>query len=29
VVDGGWLAGRLEPGLPGSDLATPGMGYNA
>jgi 3alpha(or 20beta)-hydroxysteroid dehydrogenase len=29
VVDGGWLAGRLEPGLPGSDLAVDGMGYNA
>jgi NAD(P)-dependent dehydrogenase (short-subunit alcohol dehydrogenase family) len=29
VVDGGWLAGRLEPGLPGSRLQTEGYGYNA
>ena len=29
VVDGGWLAGRLEPGLPGSNLQIPGFGYNA
>ncbi len=29
VVDGGWLAGRLEPGLPGSDVALGGTGYNA
>ena len=29
VVDGGWMAGRLEPGLPGSDVAVGGMGYNA
>ena len=29
VVDGGWLAGRLEPGLPGSDAAVAGSGYNA
>ena len=29
VVDGGWLAGRLEPGLPGSDAAVAGTGYNA
>jgi 3alpha(or 20beta)-hydroxysteroid dehydrogenase len=28
VVDGGWLAGRIEPGLPGSDLAASGWGYN-
>ena len=28
VVDGGWLAGRLEPGLPGSDVQTSGYGYN-
>jgi 3alpha(or 20beta)-hydroxysteroid dehydrogenase len=28
VVDGGWLSGRLEPGLPGTDLAISGMGYN-
>ena len=29
VVDGGWLAGRLEPGLPGSRVQTEGYGYNA
>ena len=29
VVDGGWLAGRLEPGLPGSSAQTAGYGYNA
>lgn len=28
VVDGGWLAGRLEPGLPGTDVAQAGWGYN-
>ncbi len=28
VVDGGWLAGRLEPGLPGSNLMIEGFGYN-
>jgi 3alpha(or 20beta)-hydroxysteroid dehydrogenase len=28
VVDGGWLSGRLEPGLPGTDLAPSGFGYN-
>ncbi len=27
VVDGGWLAGRLEPGLPGGGFG-PGTGYN-
>jgi NAD(P)-dependent dehydrogenase (short-subunit alcohol dehydrogenase family) len=29
VVDGGWLTGRLEPGLPGSSATTEGFGYNA
>lgn len=29
AVDGGWLAGRLEPGLPGSAAQTSGYGYNA
>jgi 3alpha(or 20beta)-hydroxysteroid dehydrogenase len=29
MVDGGWLAGHIEPGLPGSQLSTPGFGYNA
>ena len=29
VVDGGWLTGRLEPGLPGSSATTKGFGYNA
>lgn len=29
VVDGGWLTGRLEPGLPGSSAQTSGYGYNA
>ncbi len=29
VVDGGWMSGRLEPGLPGSDVGTAGYGYNA
>jgi 3alpha(or 20beta)-hydroxysteroid dehydrogenase len=29
VVDGGWMAGRLEPGLPGSAAQTQGYGYNA
>ena len=29
VVDGGWLSGRLEPGLPGSSATTEGFGYNA
>lgn len=29
VVDGGWLAGRLEPGLPGSPTQVAGYGYNA
>ena len=28
VVDGGWLAGRLEPGLPGSPAQQQGYGYN-
>ena len=28
VVDGGWLSGRLEPGLPGTDIAMSGWGYN-
>jgi 3alpha(or 20beta)-hydroxysteroid dehydrogenase len=28
VVDGGWMAGRLEPGLPGGGFET-GYGYNA
>jgi len=28
VVDGGWLAGRIEPGLPGTDLTIEGWGYN-
>jgi 3alpha(or 20beta)-hydroxysteroid dehydrogenase len=28
MVDGGWLAGHIEPGLPGSLMSTPGMGYN-
>jgi 3alpha(or 20beta)-hydroxysteroid dehydrogenase len=28
VVDGGWLAGRLEPGLPGSAAQQAGYGYN-
>lgn len=28
VVDGGWLSGRLEPGLPGSPAQTSGYGYN-
>ena len=28
VVDGGWLAGRLEPGLPGTNVALEGWGYN-
>ena len=28
VVDGGWLAGRLEPGLPGTNVAQAGWGYN-
>ncbi|HEY2302594.1 MAG TPA: glucose 1-dehydrogenase [Acidimicrobiales bacterium] len=27
MVDGGWLAGRLEPGLPGGGFE-PGLGYN-
>ena len=29
VVDGGWLTGRLEPGLPGSSAMQGGYGYNA
>lgn len=29
VVDGGWMAGRLEPGLPGSSAQAQGYGYNA
>jgi 3alpha(or 20beta)-hydroxysteroid dehydrogenase len=29
VVDGGWMSGRLEPGLPGTDVAMEGWGYNA
>jgi len=29
VVDGGWLAGRIEPGLPGTDAAASDWGYNA
>lgn len=28
VVDGGWLAGRLEPGLPGTNLQQSAWGYN-
>lgn len=28
VVDGGWMAGRLEPGLPGSSVQITGFGYN-
>jgi 3alpha(or 20beta)-hydroxysteroid dehydrogenase len=28
VVDGGWMAGRLEPGLPGTNVAQAGWGYN-
>ena len=28
VVDGGWLSGRLEPGLPGTNVAQAGWGYN-
>jgi 3alpha(or 20beta)-hydroxysteroid dehydrogenase len=28
VVDGGWLPGRLEPGLPGTNVAQAGWGYN-
>jgi len=28
MVDGGWLAGHIEPGLPGSLMSTPGFGYN-
>ena len=28
MVDGGWLAGAIEPALPGSELSTPGFGYN-
>ena len=27
VVDGGWLTGRLEPGLPGSSATASGYGY--
>ena len=27
VVDGGWLSGRLEPGLPGSSATAAGYGY--
>jgi len=29
MVDGGWLAGVIEPGLPGSPVSMPGFGYNA
>lgn len=29
VVDGGWLSGRLEPGLPGASVQQQGYGYNA
>lgn len=28
VVDGGWMAGRLEPGLPGGGFEPTGYGYN-
>jgi 3alpha(or 20beta)-hydroxysteroid dehydrogenase len=28
VVDGGWMAGRLEPGLPGGGFESSGYGYN-
>lgn len=28
AVDGGWMAGRLEPGLPGSPMSQSGYGYN-
>ncbi len=28
MVDGGWLAGHIEPGLPGSLISRPGFGYN-
>jgi 3alpha(or 20beta)-hydroxysteroid dehydrogenase len=29
VVDGGWMAGRLEPALPGAPVSQAGTGYNA
>jgi len=29
AVDGGWMAGRIEPALPGSRLSQSGLGYNA
>jgi len=29
VVDGGWLSGRLEPGLPGSSATQGDYGYNS
>jgi len=29
LVDGGWLAGVIEPGLPGSPISMPGFGYNS
>jgi 3alpha(or 20beta)-hydroxysteroid dehydrogenase len=28
VVDGGWMAGRLEPALPGAPVSQAGTGYN-
>ncbi len=28
MVDGGWLAGHIEPALPGSLISRPGFGYN-
>ena len=29
VVDGGWLTGRIEPGLPGGSVTDPTSAYNA
>ena len=29
AVDGGWMAGRIEPALPGSRHSRAGTGYNA
>ena len=29
IVDGGWLAGDIEPGLPGGPGSSKGFGYNA